>query len=328
MKAALAALGILGILSAATQIPGPAHAADEQDPQDPYNIFARARAVWSAQHYPSFLSYTIAVHVTERGVEKSKHYHLTYDAQNDAINVNPVSDEEHAAPPPVTGFIWHLQPRRQGRVLFDKKVGNPGEAVDYLGVPKLAPTYSFGMKAHAGTESGRDDDALVAQIRQEFNDPMPAAKNNELDAQGKLKSIASVTSRSRAYTIRLAGVEPLGGRDCYHLSLKPNGNAKQERLRELWVDTQTFETHQVLNAGNFTGSVVPWLITFENIDGATYIAQEVAQAPVGIGEHRYEHASIAFESISAAARPARMENGLFTSKEIMTEPTDGDRNHI
>ncbi len=318
MKAVLAALGILATV---TQVSAPARATEEQDP---YNIFARARAVWSAQHYPQYLSYTIAVHVTEHGVDKSKHYHLTYDAQNEAIDVNPVSDEEHAAPPVVTGFIWHLQPRRQGRVLFDKKVGNPGEAVDYLGVPKLAPTYSFGLKAHAGTESGRDDDALIAQIRQEFNDPMPSAKDKELTSQGKLKSIASVTSRARAYTIRLFGIEPVAGRDCYHLSLQPNGDPKQRRLREVWVDTQTFETHQLVNAGNFTGSVVPWLVTFENINGATYIAQEVAQAPVGVGEHRYERASIAFESISATSRPTRMANGIFASKEIMTEPVDGD----
>jgi hypothetical protein len=292
--------------------------------QDPYSIFARARAVWTAQHYPAYLSYTIAVHVTEHGVDKSKHYHLTYDAQNDAIDVNAVSDEEHAAPPVPSGFFWHLQPRRQGHVLFDKKVGNPGDAVDYLGVPKLAPTYSFGMKAHAGTENGRNDDALVAQIRQEFNDPMPPAKNDELASHGKLKSIASVTSRARAYTIRLTGTEPLGGRDCYHLLLQPNGDPRDLRLREAWIDTQTFETRQLLSAGNFTGSTVPWLITFEDVGGALYISSEVAQAPVGVGEHRYERASISFESISQTGRPARMGNGIFTSKDIMTEPVDGD----
>ena len=315
---------VAGVLAATAQAPGPLGAAPAQT--DPYSIFARSRAVWSTQHYPHYLSYTIAVHVSERGVQKSRHYHLTYDAQTETIDVNPISDEEHAAPPVATGFLWHLQPKRQHAVLFDKKVGNPGEAVDFLGIPKLAPTYSFGMKVHSGTEDGRDDDALIAQIRQEFNDPMPAAKDQELAAQGQLKSIASVTSRTRSYTIQLAGVDTLGGQPCYHLLLQPNGNPRVFRLRQAWVDQQTFQTRQLISDGNFTGSAVPWLVTFADIDGALYIASEVAQAPVGVGEHRYESASISFESISQTSAPTHMGGTFVTKQSLMTEPdTDGSR---
>lgn len=314
-------LPVLCTVAAAAQLCVPARAASLQD--DPYSIFSRARSVWSAQHYPDFLSYTIAVNVTEHGVAKSKHYHLTYDSRNDAIDVNPVSDEERATPPVPTGFIWHLKPKRQFQTLFDKKVGNPGEAVDYLGVPKLSPTYTFGMKASAGGEDGRDDDALVAQIRREFNDPMPVAKNDELTARGKLKSIASVTSRARNYTIVLAGIENIDGVSCYHLQLRPNYNPREFRLREAWIDTQTFETRRLLSEGNFTGSDVPWLITFAKIGGALYIASEQAQAPVGVGMHRYEQASISFETIAPSARPTHMGGTFITSQMLMTEPAEG-----
>lgn len=299
----------------------PARAASLQD--DPYSIFSRARATWSAQHYPQYLSYTIAVNVTEHGVGKSKHYHLAYDSHSEQIDVNPVSDEERAAPPVPSGFIWHLKPKRQFQTLFDKKVGNPGEAVDYLGVPKLSPTYSFGMKANAGGEDGRDDDALVAEIRREFHDPMPAAKNDELAANGKLKAIANVTSRARSYTIRLAGIEVIDGRECYHLILQPNYNSQQLRLREAWIDTQTFQTRRLLNAGNFTGSDVPWLITFANVGTAVYIASEVAQAPVGVGAHRYEHASVSFQGITASSRPTHLVGTFVTTQMLMTEPAEG-----
>lgn len=290
---------------------------------DPYSIFSRARAVWSAQHYPQYLNYTIAVSVTEHGVDKSKHYHLSYDTHSEQIDVNPVSDEERAAPPVPSGFIWHLKPKRQFQTLFDKKVGNPGEAVDYLGVPKLSPTYTFGMKATAGGEDGRDDDALIAEIRREFNDPMPTAKNNELAKDGKLKSIANVTSRARNYTIRLADIEALDGQECYHLVLQPNYDPQQFRLREAWIDTHTFQTRQLLSAGNFTGSEVPWLISFANVDGAVYIASEVAQAPVGVGEHRYEHASVMFQGIAPASRPTHMSGTFVTTQMLMTEPAEG-----
>jgi len=315
------ALTVLAAFLAAAQLCAGARAASGQE--DPYSIFSRARSVWSSQHYPEYLSYTIAVNVTERGVDKSKHYHLSYDTHSDAIDVNPVSDEERVAPPVPTGFIWHLKPKRQFQTLFDKKVGNPGEAVDYLGVPKLSPTYTFGMKTGAGGEDGRDDDALVAQIRRQFNDPMPAAKNDELASRGKLKSIANVTSRARNYTITLAGTETIDGSPCYHLILQPNYNPSELRLREVWIDTRTFETRRLLSAGNFTGSTVPWLISFTNVNGALYIASETAQAPVGVGEHRYEKASIAFQSIAAAARPTHMGGTFVTSQQLMTEPAEG-----
>jgi hypothetical protein len=319
-------LVVLVAISLALCAPIPAFSQTAAAQSDPYSIFARARAVWSTQHYPHYLSYTIAVHVTERGVEKSRHYHLTYDAQTEAINVNPISDEEHAAPPVVKGFLWHLQPKRQHQVLFDKKVGNPGDAVDFLGVPKLAPTYSFGMKVHGGSENGPDDDALIAQIRAQFNDPMPASKDQELSTQGKLKSIASVTSRARAYTIHLAGMDTIDGTRCYHLLLQPNGNPRVLRLRQVWIDARTFETRQLVSDGNFTGSDVPWMITFGDVGGALYIASEVAQAPVGVGEHRYERASLSFESITQTSAPSPLGGSFITKQDLMTEPeTQGNR---
>lgn len=295
----------------------PAQAAPPQ--VDPYSVFARARAVWSAQRYPAHISYTIAVHVTERGVDKSKHYHLTYDSQDDAINVRAVSDEELAAPVVANGLTIHLQPKRQGRVLFDKKVGNPGEAVDFLGIPELTPAYSFGIGKHA-REGGADDDALINDIRSEFHDPMPAAKSRELEANGKLKAIAVVTSRVQTYSIRLAGIDAVNEHDCYHLLLQPIRNPRELRLREVWVDTQTFETRQLINAGNFTGSNVPWLITFDDANGALYISAETALQPIAVGEHSYEHASLSFESIVQTDSAQRIGSWFATKENIMTEP--------
>lgn len=293
------------------------------NPPDPYQIFARARDVWATQQYPSYLTYTVAVNVTERGVDKSKHYHLAYDLQHDKIDVNAVSDEEHAAPPTPSGFILHLQPRRQGRVLFDKKVGNPGDAVDYLGVPLISPTYDFGMSRHTNA-AGRNDDALIAQIRGQFHDPMPAAKAQELaSGGGPLKSIAIVTSRVRDYAVQLAGVDELGGRACYHLQLQPLHDPQRLRLRDVWVDEQTFRTMQLVSEGNFTESRVPWLVTFGQIDGAQYIASEVALAPVGVGPHRYERASVSFDAIAAAQAPSRPTGWFVTKQNVMQEPDSG-----
>ncbi len=240
--------------------------------------------------------------------------------QNDAIDVNPVSDEEQAAPPVPTGFVLHLQPKRQGHVLLDKKVGNPGEAVDYLGVPKLSPTYAFGLNAGGDSETGPAVDSLVAQIRRDFNDPVPVEKTRAQVLSGVLKTIAVVSSRSRDYVIRFSDMEAIDGHDCYHLLLQPSRDPQKLRLRELWVDAQTFQTRQLLSAGNFTGSNAQWLVSFAEMDGAMYILSETAQQPIGVGDHRYARAAVDFESITQSARPEHQSSFFATNQTVMTEP--------
>ncbi len=294
---------------------------------DPYSVYDRARHIWQTQHYPAFLSYTVGVYVDEGGVAKSRHYHLTYDAQNDLIDVNPVSDEEHAAPPSPTGFVLHLLPKRQGHVLMDKKVGNPGEAVDYLGVPKISPTYAFGLNSAVETQTGEDSDALVAQIRKDFHDPVPVQKAEQAVTGGPLKTIAVVSTRSRAYTIAMNGIEPVDGHDCYHLALQPNRDPQKLRLREVWVDTQSYQTRQILTAGNFTGTGARWLVHFVEIGGAMYIGSESALGSVGVGPHRYDKATVAFEEIAPAQRPAHQSSFFATNQNVFSEPSDGNNPH-
>jgi hypothetical protein len=287
---------------------------------DPYQIFGRARNVWAQQHYPAYLTYTVTVRVTERGVDKARHYHLAFDAQHSKIYVNPVSDEERVAPPDPNGVTFHLLPKRQHQTLMDKRIGNPGEAVDYLGVPMISPTYSFGMSATTA-EGATDPDALVQQIRREFADPTPPLKAQQMANSGKIKTIAIVTGYQRSYTVTLAGMDDCDGRQCYHLLLKPSHNSPRLRLRELWIDSQSYETHKLVTAGNFTGSNVPWTIDFANQNGALYIADEVAMEPVGFGDHRYEHASVSFEGITPSNQPPTNLTSWFVTKEhLMTEP--------
>lgn len=289
---------------------------------DPYSIFDRARHALQAEQYPDYLSYVVAVRVTEGGVAKSRHYHLVYDTQSGTIDVNPISDEERAAPPVPTGFIWHLQPRRHNKVLFDKKVGNPGEAVDFLGVPHVSPTYTFGLSPRAAAEDGSAGDALVAEIRRQFNDPVPAQKLQQQMTSGPMKVIAVVSSRTREYDIALSGTENVDGHLCYHLVLRPRHDPQKFRLRDLWIDAQSYQPWQLRTAGNFTGSQAAWMVRFTNIDGKTYIASETAESPIGVGDHRYQTASVEFDAVAPAQRPARA-NYFVTQQQLMSEPDGG-----
>ncbi|HEY9179134.1 MAG TPA: hypothetical protein VIO32_00340, partial [Candidatus Baltobacteraceae bacterium] len=137
-----------------------------------------------------------------------------------------------------------------------------------------------------------------------------------------LKTIAIVTGHRKLYAVTLDGMEAIDGHACYHLSLVPAYASPHLRLRELWVDAQTYQTRKLITDGNFTGSGVPWLITFGDVDGAMYITSESALKPVGVGEHRYEQATVSFDGVTAEPRPPAgdLANWFVTKENIMAEP--------
>ncbi len=315
---------IVWLLAALTSAPLQAAVLPPQA-ADPYSIFSRARTVWSTQRYPEYLSYVVVVNVDEKGVPKSNHYHSVYDAVHDVVHVNAISDEEHSAPHVATGVNFHLRPKRQFQTIVDKRIGSAEEAVDFLGIPLLSPNYSFGIAPYVAPAQATSADQLVADIRKQFNDPIPAAKARELNTDGDLKEIASVTTMRRDYLMTLDAVEALNGRPNYHLSLRPTREPGRYRLREMWIDTQSFETTKLVAAGNFTvpQAMVPWTITFADIGGALYIASETANVPVSIGPHTYDRASISFESIAATNWSPRWISEFASSGDkAMVEPKD------
>ncbi|MBV8721996.1 MAG: hypothetical protein JO277_07590, partial [Candidatus Eremiobacteraeota bacterium] len=206
--------------------------------------------------------------------------------------------------------------------LFKRHVGNPEEAVDYLGVPMLAPNYSFGIAPYVPEEAttAQERDALIAAIRNQYNDPMSASKAQQLGASDGLEEIGRVTSRDRDYEIAFEGVEHVDGGDAYHLSLQPKRSPNRFRLRDLWIDVGSGATRKLVTAGNFGDGTVPWEITFGSIGGAQYIVREDALAPVGVGRHLYERAAITFENL-APAQPSRyMWPEISPDKDVLAEP--------
>ena len=119
-------------LAVAAAIVAPARAAGP----DPYSIFANARAYWLTQRYPALLDYRIAVDVTEGGNERVERYTAQYDAVTGTVQVDPVSDYELAHP---------VVPKGINLGLLGFRLNKPLPSVDFMGVPHLAPTYSFGM---------------------------------------------------------------------------------------------------------------------------------------------------------------------------------------
>ena len=70
-------------------------------------------------------------------------------------------------------------------------------------------------------------------------------------APDPIGTIATVSAVDRAYAIALAGLETIGTRRCWHLRLRPLRDPDWYPLRELWIDTTSYEVVRLIYAWPF-----------------------------------------------------------------------------
>jgi hypothetical protein len=311
---------------------------------DPYAIFANARSYWEHQRYPERLAFTVAVVVQEAGTQKVEHYTSTYDAVDNVITTDCVSDYERAHPPsgkgikfnagissptiPLTLLAAALPQTRSEQTMASITIGHSGDpAIDFLGVPELAPNYSFGIAPFVPGRAWTSAE-LVAKIRAKFHDPGPSPSPSPTPAptptSSGLKQIAVVTAVARHYIISLVGIEPLDGAPAYHLKLQAVVEPHRYRLRDLWIDTQTYATRQLISDGNFTNGPwpgAPWTVRFAQIDGATYIADESAAQAFEYGNLRYTATAVDMQDVSVPQGQQLPSYCRPSAADILSEPT-------
>ncbi len=290
--------------------------------RDAYAIFANAREYWETASYPPQISYSIVVTVARNGIAAAAHYHGYYDSRRDHVAMNGVSDEEVAHPYTPHGINTYLN-------LFGGSIplSSPQHTFDYLGVPLLAPNYSFGIAAYLPHSADADSAELVQEIRREFHDPVPARTQTQA-AQSGLKTIATIEVVRRSYIITLKGIVPMDDHTDYDLLMQPVRDPGRYRLREVWVDTGTFATDGLITQGTFAAagfSGVRWTVQFRQIAGAPYIASEIAQSGFVLDRRAYDGATIAFTDF--APKPIPLYTNLWTfatragaAPEALTEP--------
>jgi hypothetical protein len=301
----------LGVLATGAALASPAHAAAS----DPYAIFADARAFWQQQHYPTMLDYRVAVDVTEGSGERVEHYATEYDAVTGEVRVDPISDYQLAHP---------VVPKGINLGLLGFALNKPLPPVDFMGVPHLAPTYSFGMAPFvpAPTPTPFNSAALVDQIRQEFHDPNPRTTPTASPTPNGLQEIATVYAHNHDYTITLLGTETIDGHACYHLGLTPTRDPGRFRIRQAWIDEATYATWQLQDALNFTdgpGTKVAWTIHFANVGGAQYVSEEDALAPMSTTGEIYAKATVRFENLHAV-NDSTLHEAIIDAGKLLEEP--------
>ncbi len=288
---------------------------------DPYEVYARARGYWAAQRYPRYLSYRVQISGGLPAGSVTNTYASFADTLADVVHVRATSAEKAAHPyvPHGTNVSVTLKvsytrhPKLfsgpgadgdDGDIHVSKTVRvTQAQQQDILGVPLLTPAYSFGLRP----------------------DDVQARATTASRAPG-LKTIAAVTASRRDYDIRYDGLQTLEGVACYHLALTPLRDPAHLRLRELWIDTQTFATRQARVQGNFTAGPSPtlaWTIRFTGHDGALYIQSEDAAQPVHYLGRTYAGVRVTFDDVQAAAAPDfTWSLSLFeTSGDVLREPT-------
>jgi len=252
------------------------------------------------------------VRVRERGVEKLEHFSSRYDSRRDKVHSSGVSAEEFAHP--------HVPPGGFNFMVQGSRINRPEDPVDYLGVPLLAPNFSFGIAKYVPA-AHIDSAALVREIRAEFHDPAPKPP---APASSGLKEIGNVEAIARDYAIRLKGIETVDGHRDYHLSLHPVHQPQRYRLRDLWVDVRSFATDKLITDGNFSDGPGPgarWTVTFSQQGATPYIATERASTPLRFEGRTYEDATISFEGISGVPLSAVDALATFTTaRGTLEEP--------
>ena len=274
-----------------------------------YQIFNMARAYGEAHACPHRIVYSVTVEVTEGAVLKRETYASAFDATSDRIWVDPISDYERIHPAAGRGVglcvnagseVNPLQPVQQ---LCAPHV-DPAPDQDFIGVPILTPTYSFGIwNADPANESSEADTLkLVNEIRREFNDPARAAIS-AAPTSGP-RQIADVVAVSHVYAISLVGMDDIRGNRCYHLRLTPLRSPGRNRLRDLWVgpDGATLRARIALNFVDGPGTAVPWTIDFGNTGGAQYIRSEAAEGEYRYARRAYSHVTISFDDVEKSSR--------------------------
>lgn len=299
------ALSLMACCICACLLLGASAAAGDPAAPDPDAIFLKARQIWDAQAYPTRINYVVAVRVVQNGVAATSHYAGEYAPATKDLHVVATSDEQLVQGHVSEGINVRITREAYGKKSVSIPVNSETPA-DFLGVPLLEPTYSFGLAHLQGPV------AQTAAPQVTLDEPEPGI-------------IGSVIARTRTYLITYAGEEDSDQGRVHHLFLKPVRDPGRYRLRELWVDTKRYSTVKAVTEGNFTdgpGTRVNWTTTFRTIDGCQYIATEKADAPLKYGAQKFEEASISFEQVQAhhGMPPPRFLFSQLPVNRALTEP--------
>jgi hypothetical protein len=283
-------------------------------PALPDALFARAVAVVENDGKPPYATYTVVVTETNDGKRVVNSWETTEDITHRIVLASSFSDEEHANPttPHGTNVVarrrFQLSAPRSFSAGIDPSTTlslnsspvNPERSGDVVGPVALAVDQNFGLTPPRAYRIANDQRTIVAG-------------SDELALIGR-----SGTTVAR-YRVTLVDTEA----GVAHLELTPLRDPYHNRLRELWVDTQTAYVRDAIVQG--VGDRAPfdrarWHVTFERREGATYLTEADPVEPLTIGRNTPQ-ITIAFENLNLLAHsPIKTTFGIEAPVRYLSDP--------
>jgi hypothetical protein len=262
-------------------------------PPAPDTIFARAKAAWRERAEMPFVSYGLRERYEWRGRVHDNWWQVQYRTADRALALQRiiVASQEDArlrGVPITLNFRLHDNPARA-----DSVDTNPDADAFPILDPEIDPNASFGMLGHerrsslVGVATASPDAAATALPSAA---PAIAAAPTPEPGQTPLRELIRVEAVARDYRIELAGTERIRDADTYHLMLTPLRDPRVYRLRDLWVDTQSYVTVQLALAGLFDGKPYAdarWIVSYVPIDGRYYVGQIKTDDQLRFGADRF-----------------------------------------
>jgi hypothetical protein len=288
------------------QTPAPPSAADA--------LFARAVAVVENDARSPYATYTVVVTVANEGRRAVSSWQTTEDIRHEVVLASSFSEEERANPTTPHGAnivahrrLWLSAPRNLNPSLdpstsltLNSHPVNAERTGDEVGPVALAVDQNFGLTRPRAYRVANDERTIVASA-------------DELQIIGRTGTAAP--------RYRVAMLDTGGG--VAHLGLTPLRDPYRNRLRELWMDTQTAYVRDAIVQG--VGDRAPfdrarWHVTFDRQAGATFVSEAHSVEPLAIG-HTSPQISIAFQNLNLLSlSPIRATFGIEAPVRYLRDP--------
>jgi hypothetical protein len=256
-------------------------------------IFTRAKDAWRARVDPPFVTYGLRERYDWRGRTHDNWWQSAYRSRDRVVSLRriivPEDEDARLRGTPININIhFHQKPAHADA--FDT---NPDADAFPILDPQIEPNTSFGMLRSEPKSALVGASPVPRDLPVTRATPTPATQVTAPTPQPgetPLRELIRVEAVARDYRIELAGTERIRDTDTYHLMLTPLRDPHVYRLRDLWVDTQTYVTVQLALDGLFEGEPYAdarWIVSYVPIGGRYYVAQIKAADQLRFGMDRY-----------------------------------------
>jgi hypothetical protein len=282
-------------------------------PTDAEALFARAVDVVRNDARAPFAKYTVVVTVTKADRRAVESWQTTEDVAHGIVLASSFSNEERANPTTPHGI--NIVGRRRLPTTTIRSV-----------VPDLDTSTRWVNSPPVSSERSNDVVGPVAlAVDQNFGLTPPRSyrlvddQRKIADSADELTIIGKTGTTLPRYRVELLDTD--GG--IAHLGLTPLRNAYRNRLREIWLDTQTAVVQRAIVQG--VGDRPPfdsvrWQVTFERREGATYVSDVAPLEPLKVGRDTVR-LDIAFRNLTLLAQsPIATTFGIEAPVRYLRDP--------